>query len=246
MTRDQRERRENAERLAFLGILAGGLAHEIKNPLSTLEVNLQLLKEDWQNPTTPRETRSLKKIETLLRETRRLGEILEDFLRFAARHEILLADCDLHEVLDEILDFVAPEQARSRITIAREYDRKLPLVSLDRNLFKQAMLNILINARQAMPNGGRLTVRTAREGELARIEVRDTGVGIAEEDLPHIFKVFFSTKKGGTGLGLPTALRIVEEHDGTIDVESEPGAGACFVLRLPLVGAGEGTGTEAP
>ncbi|MBI3272752.1 MAG: two-component sensor histidine kinase [Planctomycetes bacterium] len=240
MKRTHKERQDEAERLAFLGILAAGLAHEIRNPLSTLEVNLQLLKEDWQDPSTPREARSLRKVETILRETRRLEQILSEFLRFAGRHELSLADLDVHEVLDEILDFVAPEHERASIKIVRAYNRKVPLVSLDRNLFKQAVLNILINARQAMPRGGTLTIRTRAEGDHVRIELADTGTGIGEEDLPHIFKIFFSTKKGGTGLGLPTARRIIEEHEGTLDVETEPGKGACFILRLPPAGSDDG------
>ncbi|MBI5366340.1 MAG: two-component sensor histidine kinase [Planctomycetes bacterium] len=226
--------RPDDEQAGLLSALAAGLAHEIRNPLSTLQVNLQLLKEDWLNPSTPRETRALKKVETILRETRRLEDILNDFLRFAAHHEIVLADCDLHQVLDEILDFLTPEWTRLGIGLTRDYDRKLPLVGLDRNLFRQAVLNLLINARQVLASGGRVVVRTRREGDRARIDIADDGPGIKPEDLPHIFKVFFSTKKGGTGLGLPTARRIVAEHDGTLAVDSEPGRGSTFTIRLPL------------
>lgn len=222
------------EHLAFLGALAAGLAHEIRNPLSTLSVNLQLLREDWEQPVTEKEQRSYRKIQTLLRETKRLEQIVSDFLRFAAGHDLRRETVGLPSLLDEQLEFIGPAAARAGIRIHREVDPALPAVQADAGLLRQALLNLLLNAQQAMPRGGDLTVRARRESENVFVEISDTGVGIPEEIRERIFNVYFSTKPGGTGLGLPTAKRIVEEHGGSITVESAPGRGTTFRVRLPL------------
>jgi len=214
--------------------LAAGFAHEIKNPLSTISLNLQLLEEDWQNPTTPREQRTLKRLQTLQRETTRLVGLLEDFLRYARTQDVQLQPCQLNQIVQEVLDFVGPQAARLRIQIRSAFDPALPVLRADPKLLKQALLNLAINAEEAMPEGGELLVRTALDGAFARIDVTDTGVGIPPQNLGRIFKVYFSTKEGGSGLGLPTARRIVELHGGTIEVESEPRRGTHFTLRLPI------------
>lgn len=221
-----------SERLALLGAVASGLAHELRNPLSTLAVHLQLLKEDWSTPATTKERMTLKRIEVLLREARRLEEVLSDFLRFAAGHRPTLAPCDLNDVVTETLDFFGPEAEQNGVRIESSFAEGLPKLALDRNLFKQALLNIIINGVQAMPDGGILYVTTASEPSGARISVRDTGVGIPGEIRNRLFDVYFSTKPNGTGLGLATTRRIVEEHGGTIDVESRPREGATFTLHF--------------
>ena len=228
-----RDGSKQSARLAHLGSLAGGLAHEIKNPLSTLNINLQLLEEDLErSDVSPVRIRT--RLEGLRREVTRLQEVLDDFLRFAHGYELHLEEESVNEVVDEVLDFVGPEARQKRINIIRGAGPAIPRCRLDRNLIKQAFLNILINAQQAMPEGGDLMVRTAAEREGVRIEFTDTGAGIRPEHLDRIWDVYFSTKKGGTGLGLPTARRIVEEHHGSIDVNSEVGKGSCFTIRLPL------------
>ena len=220
-------------RLAYLGSLAGGLAHEIKNPLSTLNINLQLLEEDLdRSDVSP--TRIRSRLEGLRREVKRLQEVLDDFLRFAHGYQLHLAEESVNDVVDEVLDFIGPEARQKCINIIRGADPAIKPCQLDRNLIKQAFLNILINAEQAMPEGGDLMVRTVAERDVVRIEFTDTGTGIRPEALPRIWDVYFSTKKGGTGLGLPTARRIVEEHHGAIDVHSELGKGSSFTIRLPL------------
>jgi signal transduction histidine kinase len=222
------------ESLAFIGTLAGGLAHEIRNPLSTLAINLQLLKEDWDNPITSKEQRSVKRIETLLRETRRLEQVLSDFLRFAGRYQLHREPQNVNAVVDEILDFVGPEARQRKIAIRKELDPSVPPLLLDAGLLKQALLNLVKNAEEAMPGGGDLVVRTHRNKRAVQIDVADTGIGIPPGNLDKIFQVYFTTKAGGSGLGLPVAKRIVEEHHGAIEVESRPGQGARFSIRLPL------------
>lgn len=227
---------KEAQALAYAGSLAGGLAHEIRNPLSTISIQLQLLQEDWADAMTDRERRSLAKVKILLGEAKRLEGILSDFLSFSAGHKLSVTDEDVNSVLDEVLDFIRPEAEAHGIRIQRLYERTLPLVPMDRNLVKQVFLNIAKNAREAMPKGGEILVRTAREGRACRVEIADTGEGIAPDYLDRIWRAYFTTKKTGTGLGLALAKRIVEEHEGTIAVTSELGKGTMFTIRLPLRG----------
>jgi len=226
---------KQADRLAFLGRLAGGLAHEIKNPLSTMTVILQLLKEEWAGAESSRERRTQQRIDLLLMEVHRLEGILNDFLRFARGPQRELTEVDVNSVLQEILDFVEPETTRFGIRTLYQAAPDLPLCRLDRDLFKQALFNVIINAQHAMEEGGgELLVKTSRQGDAARIQITDTGCGIPADALGKVFDVYFSTKRRGTGLGLPTARRFIEEHGGTIDVESEEGKGTAVTVMLPI------------
>jgi signal transduction histidine kinase len=140
----------------------------------------------------------------------------------------------VNALLEELLDFYGPEARQRKIAIRKEFDPSIPPVPLDAALLKQALINILKNAQEAMPSGGDLTVRTSKNRRCVHVDVADTGTGIAPEHLDKIFEVYFTTKPNGSGLGLPTAKRIVEEHGGSIAVESRPGQGARFEIRLPL------------
>jgi signal transduction histidine kinase len=222
--------------LAFLGALAGGLVHEIRNPLSTLNLNLQLMEEEWEGSEDTRAQRTLDRIHVLRREVLRLEEILDDFLRYAGMRRLDVAEVDLNRVLTETTEFFAPECARAKVDLVFYPDPRLPFLPLDERLFKQAIVNLLLNAVQAMEgrSGAQLIVRTRLEGDLARIDVIDTGPGIPEGDRERVWDVYFSTKRGGTGLGLPTARRIAEEHGGTLTFDTELGKGTDFILRLPL------------
>jgi signal transduction histidine kinase len=234
--RSRAEARARAERMdeqvALVGTIASGIAHEIRNPLSTLRMNLQLLREDWADPITEREQKGKKRIDVLLRETARLETVVQDFVRFAAGHALKLERTDLNTLAAELLDFLGPQAERSRIRLVRDFSRALPLVDVDVALFRQSLLNLLVNAQQAMPAGGEIRLRTWEDGPQVKIEVSDTGPGIAPENLERIFNLYFSTKPGGTGLGLPMVKKIIEEHGGAVDVRSEPGKGAAFTLCL--------------
>jgi len=214
--------------------LAAGLAHEIKNPLGTIDLNLQLLLEDWREPNTPREKRTLKRLRTLQRETARLYGILEDFLRYAKAQSPEPRPCDINETVREILDFVAPQATRQGIEIRTAFAPDLPTINADPKLLKQAILNLVINAEEAMPQGGELIVRTSANGQHVRLDITDTGSGIPDHILPKIFDLYYSTKDGGSGLGLPTTRRIIELHNGSIEVESEVNKGTHFTIRLPI------------
>jgi signal transduction histidine kinase len=218
---------------AEISQLAGGLAHEIRNPLSTLSLNLDLLSEDFHDAETPRDRRVQQRVERLKREVQRLYDILENFLRFARVQELKLAPSDLNALVDDLRDFYEP-QASTRGIVVRTYCAPdLPLLALDADLLKQALLNLMLNAEHAMPEGGELIMTTRRDGEHVVLDVTDTGIGMSEDVRARIFDPFYSTRPGGSGLGLPTTRKIVEAHRGTIDVRSEPGKGSQFSLRLP-------------
>ena len=226
-------RARDAERLAELGTLTGGLAHEIKNPLSTVQLNLQLLAEDV-TPDNPAYPRIVNRLNTVQKETTRLRETLDDFLRYAGKLELDRHPTDLNELLEDLVDFFLPQaQAqRSRIRL-RQADRPL-IAPVDARLIKQAVLNLMINALQAMPQGGDLILTAAANDGQAQIDIIDTGKGIPAETIDKIFNAYYTSKKGGTGLGLAMTHRIIKEHGGQLTVTSEPGKGSDFTLRLPL------------
>ena len=217
-----------------LDTLAAGLVHEIKNPLNTISVNLQLLREDLQKYNSEKDKKMSIKVVLLQKEVNRLEEILSDFLRFAKKRDLHFEEYDINEIIDNVLDFIAPEIMQNSIKILKNFDTKLPNCFLDCNTTKQALLNIILNAQQAMPNGGELIVRTNKTGDYAIIDITDTGIGIPQDKIDKIFQVYYSTKKTGTGLGLPTAKRIIEDHNGTINVRSECGKGSSFLIKIPF------------
>jgi two-component system sensor histidine kinase HydH len=227
------ESRDIREQYAEIAQVVGGLAHEIRNPLSTIRLNLDLLAEDLRGAESPREHRMLQKIERVRKESHRLEDLLEDVLRFVRLNELRLESTDLNAVVEELADFFEPQAASQGIVIRRHLADGLPPAELDVDLFKQALFNLIRNAELAMPTGGELILATRRDNDALLLEVTDTGCGISPELLTRVFDPFYSTRPGGTGLGLPTARRIVEAHGGTIRVTSEPGKGSVFTLRLP-------------
>jgi signal transduction histidine kinase len=228
-------RARRAERLAELGTLTGGLAHEIKNPLSTVQLNLQLLQEDL-DPHNPTYSRLVNRLATVKNETSRLREILDDFLRYAGRIELDRKPTELNALLEELVDFFAPQAQVSRVQIRFRRAARNVVANLDAKLVKQAVLNLMINAVQAMPAGGELILGLDQTLSDAVIDVIDTGTGIEPQKLSKIFDAYYTTKRGGTGLGLAMARRIAHEHGGELSVTSEAGKGSDFRLSLPLGG----------
>ena len=223
------------ESLAELSQIVGGLAHEIKNPLSTINLNLELLSEDLARHDDEEHHRLTRRLSIVRNEADRVRQILDDFLRYAGHYELSLSNVDLRDVVSELRDFFLP-QAEASGAVLRTTECPDPLPSrLDVKLFKQAVLNLLLNATQAMTNGGELLVKVSRNNEQGCVEIIDTGAGIAPEQLETIFQPYWSTKQGGSGLGLPTARRILREHGGTMTVESDVGKGTRFVLSVPLL-----------
>jgi PAS domain S-box-containing protein len=232
------------DRLASIGTLSAGMAHEIKNPLVTLKTFTQLLPERYQDADF-RDTFS-----TLVgQEVRRIDSIVNQLLRFARPAKPSLQPTHIHEVLDNTLRLVHQQLKQKHIRLEREYQAANDLIQGDSDLLVQAFLNFFLNAIEAMPNGGTLTVRThllavetnhlTPEGGIAtetrlRVAIQDDGVGIKPEDIPHVFDPFFTTKTTGTGLGLSVSHGIIQEHRGMLDVESVLGEGSTFYIFFPV------------
>ena len=212
---------------------AGGFIHEIKNHLGTLALNLQLLAEDFENPQTHRERRALERVTRLHGECQRLVDLSNDFLRFARVRELDTRTASLDEVVGRMIDFLLPTARQQNIDINWFPAADLPPVSLDVELFEQALLNLMLNAEQAMPDGGTLTLIGRADGDGVCLDVIDTGHGMTPDVLAKLFRPFHTTKQNGHGLGLPTARKVVLAHGGTVDVQSEPGRGTKFTIRLP-------------
>jgi signal transduction histidine kinase len=229
----EEERQRLMARFAEIAVLAGGLAHEIKNPLSTISLNLELLGEDVAGGDSPRDRRMLKKIVAVQRECRRLEAILEDFLKFARVGELEFVECDLNQVVREFIEFYQPEAAANGVEISPHLSPDLPAVRLDSPLFRQVLVNLALNAQQAMPRGGLIEMQTRLHDGRVELEIIDNGCGMDENTLSRIFTAFFSTKSGGSGLGLATVKRIVEAHGGRVTVESAPARGTRFTVSLP-------------
>jgi signal transduction histidine kinase len=214
--------------------LAGALAHEIKNPLSTIGLNIELLAEDFSDGDSARDRRALGKIEVVKRECKRLHDILDDFLNFAKVRHLNSQPTDLNELVRQVLVFFRPQAAEANIEIADYLAGDLPTVMLDRESFHAAVLNLVLNAQQAMPDGGQLVVRSYVTADAVALDLIDTGCGMDEQTRKRIFEAFFSTKSRGSGLGLPTTKKIIEAHGGSIMLQSEPGRGTQFTIKLPM------------
>lgn len=233
LVRAQRRAQMN-ERLAELGTLTGGLAHEIKNPLSTIQLNLQLLLEDI-HPDDPLHGKFSNRISTVQREAGRLRDILDDFLRFAGKITLQPQQVDLNELLQDLVDFFSPQAQSQRIELRLRRSPRPVLAEVDPRLIKQAILNLMLNGMQAMnPGGGELILNLTADAHHAVIDVIDTGKGMPPDVQQKIFQAYYSLRKGGTGLGLAMARRIADEHGGKISVRSEEGKGTDFTVTLPL------------
>jgi signal transduction histidine kinase len=238
--REAQRRTRELEHLAYVGTLTGGLAHEIRNPLSTLTLNLQLLREDLDRPGAETDPRILRRLDTLEQEVKHLQQILDDFLRFAGKYEVHLTVQPLNPVLEDLAAFYQERLQRASIQVRTTFAEGLPEVAFDAPRLKQAVSNLILNAEAAMPQGGDLMIRTEADPHGIRLHVTDTGVGIAPEDMDRIFDPYYSTRPGGTGLGLPTVRRIVQEHGGALEVHSEVGRGTRFTIHLPAADGGHG------
>jgi len=240
--RHAERRARESERLAELGSMTGGLAHEIKNPLSTIGLNAQLLAEGLQDAQIPvgERDRLLRRLDALGREAERLRGILTDFLQFAGRMNLDPQAHDLGELLGELSDFFHPQCDQAGVVLRTQQPPEPVIAWVDAGLFKQALLNLMINAVQAMPargedgTAGELILRLDSDTAEARIHVTDTGPGIDADTVERIFHPYVSSKSGGTGLGLPTARRIIEEHGGHLEAHTAPGQGCDFVIHIPL------------
>jgi two-component system sensor histidine kinase HydH len=219
--------------LEQLSRLTGGLAHEIKNPLSIIKVSLKLISEAL-NGRDENSARAAKKIDVVRKETERLEQILGDFLSYIKKAEPQLSSVDINRIVNEMIDFYSPQAFSHSITVRSSLTDESLVCKADSGMLKQVLLNLLLNAQQAMPNGGELMLRTQKNGPNAVIIISDTGRGIEPDRLAMIFDAYYSTRPGGSGLGLPMSKKIIEAHSGSIKVDSIPGKGTSFTIQLPL------------
>lgn len=247
--REAERRARDSARLAEIGAMTGGLAHEIKNPLSSIGLNAQLLAEGLNDLPIDADAkgRLTRRVGALRREVDRLKDILGDFLKFAGALRLDPRATDINTVVDELADFFMPQSEAAGVRLRTDLAPGALVAPLDATHFKQALLNLMLNALQAMnptgaprPGAGELIIRTERipaspnGAPHAAVHVIDTGPGIPAETLEKIFTPYFTTKSGGSGLGLPTARRIIEEHGGSLEVHSEPNRGTDFTITLPM------------
>lgn len=221
------------KQLEELSKLTGGLAHEIKNPLSTIKVNLQLISENIEEG-DPNLSRLQRKIQVLQKETDRLTLILDGFLRYIGKTEPHLKSSDINTLMSDVVDFYTPQARANNVTLRVGLCGETLVCDIDQDMIKQVMLNLFINAQQAIAQAGEIIVRTERREDAAVITVSDTGNGIEANKLDAIFEAYYTSRPGGSGLGLPTAKKIVEAHQGKITVDSQPGRGTSFTISLPL------------
>jgi signal transduction histidine kinase len=222
---------QTADRLSAISRITGGVAHEVKNPLNAILMHVEVARMKLAKGETDLEPQ----MEIISREILRLDRVVKTFLDFTRPVELNLTEVPLDEFMNEIVDLARPQAAFSGIEVAVDGHTAGVMIRVDRDLLKQAVLNVAMNAIEAMPGGGRLRFESEIEHDEAEIRIADTGTGIPPELRDKIFRLYFTTKKEGSGIGLAMTFRIVQLHDGTIDFTSEPGKGTTFSVRLPVV-----------
>ena len=224
-----------SERMATAGRIASHVTHEIRNPLSSISLNTELLEEELGEAGDPQAAEARALLAAIQKEVDRLTDFTEEYLRFARLPKLRLAEEDLQVVLLDLLTFMGTELADRGVTLEHSLTPGETLVRADENQLRQAFLNLLRNAGEAMSaSGGRLEIAATHGEGQVELRLADSGPGIAADDLPHIFEPFYSTKESGTGLGLALTQQIILEHGGKIEVESVEGEGTTFIVRLPL------------
>jgi PAS domain S-box-containing protein len=219
-----------SERLAALGRVTAGVAHEVKNPLNSMRLWLEILKANM--PVDPEPQQAVRMLDS---EIDRLDRAVKTFLNFTKPVELNLQETDARDILDEVLDAARPSITRAGLILSAERPSESLLILVDRQIIHQAILNLLLNACDFTDSNGTIAVNLRRSGNLATIEVHDSGKGIPPEDQKKIFQLFFTTRPGGTGIGLANTFRFIQFHNGQIEFESEPGRGTTFRVQLPLV-----------
>jgi PAS domain S-box-containing protein len=218
-----------AAKLAAIGRLTSGVAHEVKNPLNAMILALEILKTKLRGDNTLIQPQ----LDILTEEIRRLDRVVKTFLDFTRPVELRPTSLDLASLVTEVFNLAEPQARRNNVRLALSSNGKLPAVRVDRDLMKQALLNLILNGCQAMPNGGELRVTPRASAQHVTLEIADRGVGIPPEVRDKIFSLYFTTKTGGTGVGLAMTSRIIQLHNGSIDFSSEINRGTIFRVTLP-------------
>ncbi len=218
-----------------LAELAGSLAHEIKNPLSVIHMNVDLLSEELEESEWNGSRRAIQKIDLIRQQCDRMQNLLRDFLRFARMRDLEMTPGSLNDQITTVLRLYQPLADKTGVDVIKYFDPDLPLVMLHSDSMQAALINLVKNALEAMPEGGELVIRTYPIPGGAAVDLIDTGCGMDDRTAMKMFEPFYSTKNGGSGLGLPTARKIIEAHGGRISVQSEPSRGTKFKLEFPTV-----------
>ena len=221
---------QTADRLAAISRISGGVAHEVKNPLNAILLHVEVARAKLSRG----DTDVGPQMEIISREILRLDRVVKTFLDFTRPVELNVSQVPVQELVGEMVELARPQADAARIRISVHQEAEGTEVRVDRDLVKQAVLNIVVNAMQAMPDGGELRFESSVTEDIAEIRVSDTGAGIPPELRDKIFRLYYTTKKEGSGIGLAMTFRIVQLHDGTIDFTSEPGKGTTFLVRLPI------------
>jgi signal transduction histidine kinase len=227
-------RLHRAESLAKLTSLAAGVAHEIKNPLASMGIYVQIMQKELEKKERPDRESFLGYLEVLGEEIERLNSIVVDFLFAVRPMDVKKRSGSLNAVVRELADFIQYEMDEKNIRVELALDEQLPEIMLDDKYIKQAVLNLVKNAEAAMPEGGSLSLKTWEEGGLVHLSVRDSGIGISQENLHKIFEPYFTTRAYGTGLGLTMVYKIVKEHGGDITIQSKENQGTVFTIQFPV------------
>jgi PAS domain S-box-containing protein len=235
VTRDRQNEEQSieSERLRAITLLAAGVAHEIGNPLNSLNIHLQLLKREVQGMAGAKRKELGELLDVSSREVQRLDRILTEFLQAVRPVKPNLESVDFPALLKETLDFQRHEMADRRVLVETEIAPNLPTVRVDRGQIRQVLFNLTKNAAEAMPGGGVLRIAVGATDRLVRVSVRDTGSGITPEQMSRIFEPYYTTKTGGSGLGMMIVQRIVRDHGGEIEIHSEPDRGTTVTVFLP-------------
>jgi PAS domain S-box-containing protein len=229
---------ELSHRLAAIGRLTSGVGHEVKNPINAIVVHLELLR----NKLPSGEVSAVRHLNIIQSEIQRLDRVVQTLVDFSRPIEPHLQEQDLRLVVGSVLQLASAELATRSVSVVSRSPERPVVVKVDADMMRQALLNIVLNGAQAMPGGGTLTIDLSDDPRVAVLSVRDEGVGIPEDVLPRIFDLYFTTKKDGSGIGLAMTYRIVQLHSGVVEVESQPGKGTVFTLRIPCAHSGESRG----
>jgi len=235
-TRELQLKLEGEKRLAYIGTIAAGMAHEIRNPLSSVKMNIQMIEDKLVDCDDQQSGYLVNKVGRIHRETARLEEAVNNFLAFARPKPLERRWAGLTEAVDHVVEFLEPACAQDNIRIVRDYSHDLPQAYVDPEQIGQAVENLVRNAYQAIGSDGVVEVYTGRRGNHLEIRVSDDGPGIPADSREKVFEIFYTTKDGGTGLGLTIVKQIADAHGGSVSFETIDGKGTTFTIRLPING----------